>query len=143
MTTTSHNLMMAFNLTPCDDIVVKPPSIKISPSLLTAICRDANKRQQDRCSDPGRRRRVWSPSRYSVKSKFNPYASIFSLTRGNKLQSRNTIGPGFSDGKNVMSQSSRRGEKKYMIPSPFLSIQQPPFDVSILPRATANCVVWS
>lgn len=51
MTTTPHHLMMAFNLTLCDDIVVKTdglnvglnPSIKIIPSLITAICRDTNK----------------------------------------------------------------------------------------------------
>lgn len=30
-----------------------------------------------------------------------------------------------------------------MISSLFLSIQQLPFDVQFLPRAAANCVVWS
>lgn len=56
-----------------------------------------------------------------TKSKFNP---CFYFLFNNGKQSRNMIGPGSSDGKNVTSQSSRRRKKIYMIPGLFLSIQQ-------------------
>lgn len=51
------------------------------------------------------------------------------------------ISLGFSDGKTWRVKEA--GGEKYMICSLFLSIEQLRFDVSILGRATANCVVWS